>query len=233
MTIDQVLPEGQWKFDADVADAFDDMLARSIPQYDVMRATVSDVAARYLPADGKILDLGCSRGGAIAALLDQVPTAYAVGIDVAAPMLDAATRRFAENPRVEIRTCDLRETFPAGGPFDVVLAVLTLQFVPIEYRQELVLRIYEQIRPGGALLVVEKLLGATGRLNREMVALYLEGKRKAGYSAEQIERKRLALEGVLVPVTARWNEELLRSAGFREVDCIWRWLNFAGWVAIP
>lgn len=233
MTVDRVVPESSWKFDEDVADAFDDMLARSIPQYDVMRATVADVAATYLRPGGKILDLGCSRGAAIASVLDRVPNIDAIGVDVSEPMLDAATRRFATNDHVEIRTCDLRERFPAGGPFDVILAVLTLQFVPIEYRQEVVLQAYENLTSTGALLLIEKVLGATSGLNREMVRLYLEGKRRAGYSDEQIERKRLSLEGVLVPVTARWNEDLLRSAGFRQVDCIWRWLNFAGWIAIP
>jgi tRNA (cmo5U34)-methyltransferase len=53
-----------------------------------------------------------------------------------------------------------------------------------------------------------------------------------GYTEEQIERKRLALEGVLVPVTARWNEDLLREVGFNQVECFWRWCNFAGWIAI-
>jgi hypothetical protein len=37
---------------------------------------------------------------------------------------------------------------------------------------------------------------------------------------------------VLVPVTARWNEELLASAGFRQVDAFWRYMNFVGWIAI-
>mgnify|MGYP002682876247 CR=1 FL=1 len=48
----------------------------------------------------------------------------------------------------------------------------------------------------------------------------------------EIERKRLSLEGVQVPVTARWNEDMLRSAGFDKIECFWRWMNFAGWVAI-
>jgi hypothetical protein len=34
-----------------------------------------------------------------------------------------------------------------------------------------------------------------------------------------------------VPVTARWNEDMVREAGFRDVDCIWRWCNFAAWIA--
>ena len=61
---------------------------------------------------------------------------------------------------------------------------------------------------------------------------WLRGKREQGYSAEEIERKRLSLERVLVPMTAKWNEELLRDAGFRQVDCFWRWMNFAGWFAV-
>ncbi len=30
----------------------------------------------------------------------------------------------------------------------------------------------------------------------------------------------------------RWNEEILQAAGFRVVECFWRCLNFAGWIAI-
>jgi tRNA (cmo5U34)-methyltransferase len=53
-----------------------------------------------------------------------------------------------------------------------------------------------------------------------------------GYTEEEINSKRIALEGVLVPVTAKWNEQLLRDAGFNQVECFWRNLNFAGWIAI-
>jgi hypothetical protein len=37
---------------------------------------------------------------------------------------------------------------------------------------------------------------------------------------------------VLVPVSAAANEELLRGAGFDAVECVWRCLNFAAWVAV-
>lgn len=87
-------------------------------------------------------------------------------------------------------------------------------------------------RAGGALIFVEKVLGSTADLDGVMVDTYYALKAQNGYSQEQIERKRLSLEGVFVPVTAKWNEELLYSAGFAEVDCFWRWMNFAGWIAI-
>ena len=48
-----------------------------------------------------------------------------------------------------------------------------------------------------------------------------------------VERKRLSLQGVLVPLTAKWNEDALARAGFRSVEPIWRCLNFAAWIAKP
>jgi tRNA (cmo5U34)-methyltransferase len=65
-----------------------------------------------------------------------------------------------------------------------------------------------------------------------MVEEHLAMKARNGHTPDEIDRKRLALEGVLVPVTAPWNEELLRAAGFAQIDCVWRWQNFAAWVAV-
>jgi tRNA (cmo5U34)-methyltransferase len=110
--------------------------------------------------------------------------------------------------------------------------VLTLQFTPIDYRQRILHDVFRHTVPGGALILVEKILGASTGLGAMMIDLYHAHKTGNGYSVEEVERKRLALEGVLVPVTARWNEELLSGAGFDEVDCFWRWMNFCGWVAV-
>ena len=60
----------------------------------------------------------------------------------------------------------------------------------------------------------------------------LQIKEEHGHSQDQIERKHLSSEGVLVAVTAKWNEELLAMASFGQVDCFWRRMSFAGWLAI-
>jgi tRNA (cmo5U34)-methyltransferase len=36
----------------------------------------------------------------------------------------------------------------------------------------------------------------------------------------------------MVPLTAKWNECLLRKSGFRQINCFWRWMNFAGQIAL-
>lgn len=228
-------PDGRWAFDEHVTACFEDMLARSIPQYPVMRGLVTDLASRYRTKGTAIVDLGCSRGDALAPLVDRFGAAnHFVGIEVSPPMLAAARERFAgyiDNGVVSIENRDLRFDYP-DAPASVTLSVLTLQFIPIEYRQAILAHAYEQTLPGGAFLLVEKVLGSTARIDATFVDRYLAMKRENGYGEEEITRKRYSLEGVLVPVTADWNVELLKSAGFRHVDCFFRWANFAGWLAV-
>ena len=110
--------------------------------------------------------------------------------------------------------------------------MLTLQFVPLEHRLRILRDAFLRTIPGGAFILVEKILGASADINERMVEVYYDLKRANGYTEEEITRKRLSLEGVLVPVTAQWNEHLLLQAGYRQVDCFWRWMNFAAWVGV-
>ena len=232
---DEVMPRGAWQFDQEVTAVFDDMLQRSIPQYNAMRLVTFEVGRRFVQPGTAIIDMGCSRGQALLPFVSQFGEANDyIGLEISAPMIEAARQNFAYHPhgnRVTIQSADLRRDFP-GGTSSVVLAVLTLQFTPIEYRQQIVRRVYESLAPGGAFILVEKVLGATAKIDDAFVELFLNIKRENGYSDSQIDRKRMSLEGVLVPVTAHWNEELLRQEGFTSVDCFWRHLNFAGWVAV-
>ena len=211
------------------------MLARSIPQYDVMRKTVFDLACEFVRPKTDVVDLGCSRGAALAPLVDKFG-AYNrfVGVEVSPPMLAACRQRFEgmiSAGIVDVRDMDLRREYPPCRA-SVTQAVLTIQFTPIEHRQRILSDVFEHTVPGGAFVLVEKVLANTANLDRLMVKRYYGLKSDAGYSEDEIQRKRMSLEGVLVPVTAKWNEELLERAGFRQIDCFWRWMNFAGWIAV-
>lgn len=235
MKKDETVPEKKWEFDEKVTDVFDDMLLRSIPQYDVMRKAIFDLACRYVQHGTTIVDLGRSRGESVAPLVKRYG-AYNkyVLCEISDPMLRACKRRFQgwiSQNIVELRKIDLRTDFP-NVKASLVLSILTVQFVPIEYRLDIIQKVYDSLLPGGAFIFVEKLLGANSSLDRSFVDLYLDLKRGNEYTEDQIQRKKLSLEGVLVPLTARWNEDMLEHVGFRSVDCFWRWMNFAGFIAV-
>ena len=228
-------PKIPWEFDESVTRVFDDMLARSVPQYEVMRRSCFDIACRYVREGTDIVDLGCSRGEAMAPLVDKYGTRNRfIGVETSKPTLDAVRERYKDHINsgiVEILDLDLREGFPPARA-SVTLSILTLQFIPVEHRPRIVGDIYESTIAGGCLVLVEKILGDSDSLDELMVELYYDIRRENGYTDEEIKRKALSLKGVLVPITAKSDEELLRSAGFRDVDCFWRWMNFAGWVAV-
>lgn len=237
LRVDGVLADSRWEFDDEVTRVFDNMLERSIPQYHTMRAAVDEIALRMANdlAWGApvIVDIGCSRGGAIARLVEQLPFAHFLGLEISEPMLDAARERFADLPQVLLLQHDLRQGLPSEADnAAVILSILTLQFTPIEYRQQIVSEVYDALAPGGAFILVEKVLGRGRRINDLMVDVYHDTKEAAGYTQQQIERKRLSLEGVLVPQMEATNRWYLTDAGFSNIDCFWRWMNFAGWVAI-
>lgn len=228
---------GEWTFDAEVTDGFDEMLERSIPEYGRMRSQVVELVGGFLPRsdsyDPRILDLGTSRGGVIESLWNRYgATCRYVGLEVSEPMIAAARERFSGfEDYISIENCDLRTQWPAGS-FDAILSVLTLMFTPLEYRNRILRNVYRSLRPGGVFVLVEKVLGATAELDAALVDRYHDHKRRTGYSAVEIDRKRIALEGVLVPCTSAWNAELLTAAGFRASDVFWRSLNFEARFAI-
>ena len=229
------LPGAAWRFDESVTAVFDDMLARSIPQLDAMRSSVFQVASRLVQPNTHVVDLGCALGASMAPLIDRFGghNRY-VGIEASAPMVDACRRRlrpFIDAGLVEIRNADLRTAYP-DVQASVTLAVLTLMFVPVDDRLRTLTTACRHTTPGGALILVEKIVGDDAATDGLLVDLYHRHKEAMGYTREEIDRKRMALRDVLVPWSAAANERMLRQAGFAHVDCFWRCLNFCAWVAV-
>lgn len=235
---DTVVPGDSWEFNEDVAAAFDDMLKRSIPSYAEMRDLTTRLAIDALPEQGGILnDLGSSRGEAVAKIIENKPTTDFILHEISDPMLAVLNERFRQNQNVFVKKSDLRTLteLPAtkyGAQSDVVTAILTILFTPIEYRQQIIDVVYRGLKTGGVFLFVEKVLGSDHTINKLLVKQYYDFKLRNGYSYEDISRKKASLEGVQVPISVDWNIDMLRHAGFRHVDCYYRNLNFAGFIAI-
>lgn len=231
---DNLLPAtDKWAFDEHVTKVFEAMLENSIPGYADMRHWVTRFATRFLPEDGGVLiDIGASRGDALAPILEARPTSQYYAVEISAPMRKAMEARFEGKP-VKICNTDLRYDYSVfDRSADVVLAVLTMMFVPVEYRTSLAHRIYRSLTSGGALILVEKTIQQDPLMDRIFNEEYYRFKADNGYTAEAIHRKKLSLEGVLVPLTQQWNEETLRAAGFQHVQVFWRAANFCGIVAV-
>lgn len=225
-----VVKDKKWQFDDEVARCFDDMLQRSIPDYETMRELVYNVGRHYVREGAAVMDIGCSNGSAALPFIKSCRNPFVL-CDISESFLDLCRRGFAQYPNVEIIRHDLREGVPPVESC-LILSILTVQFTPIEYRQKIINSVYGQLKPGGAFIFVEKLLGTSYDVDSVLVEEYYGLKREHQYTQEQIQTKRKSLEGVLVPITEAWNLDLLRTAGFKKIECFWRYLNFAGYLAV-
>lgn len=228
---DNTLPTGQWAFDDEVTACFADMLERSIPDYRQMRALCAKIGARYIKPGTLVVDAGCSTGIAAEPFVRRYSNENQfLLIDNSAPMVAASKERYRGMDAVTVAEGNLWEFLPFSEKTSLVTCVLTLQFTPTAYRQQMLQNICLKMVRGGALLLVEKIVGCDN--DELLVDIYYDMKRENGYTGEQIKAKRKSLENVLSPLTASWNEDMLRNAGFRQVEMFWRCLNFCGWVAV-
>lgn len=221
----------KFTFNDNVSNCFSNMLERSIPDYSVMRNLVYRIADEYT-TNTNVLDIGTSLGDSIYNLAQNNKNSFFFGLEDSDAMLLKAKERFKNFTNVEIRKHNLKNKIHMPSDFGLILSILTIQFVPIEYRLQILDNIYKLLTDNGVFIFVEKVIGSSAEIDSLLTKIYYDLKKTNGYTNEEIQRKKLALEGVLVPVTAKWNEELLKMAGFSKVECFWRCLNFSGWIAI-
>lgn len=237
---DEVIQNGEWSFNDDVAEVFTDMLERSIPGYFTMRELVEKIADIFIKPNTRFVDLGCANGISSEGIISKHSgNVISYLYDVSEPMLEKCRKRYAEQIDkgfVRVRNLDLTK-YTIGyedfvGGCSVILSCLTLQFIPVEYRQKIMEDAYDSLNEGGAFILVEKVLGNSAQIGEVLNYIYYDMKRENQYTEEQIAGKRKSLEGVLSPLTEEMNISMLKMAGFRKIDIFWKHLNFCGIIAI-
>ncbi len=213
---EKMLP-GDFVFDEQVASVFEDMINRSVPGYSTIIAMIGVLAENYCQEHSRIYDLGCSLGGATLAAVDRVKCQdfSAIAIDNSVAMIDKLQAKLVALPqfadKVECRCEDLLDTEIIDA--SVVVLNFTLQFIPLAERTVLLTRIYEGMRPGGVLIVSEKITFPDAKLNALFIEMYHSFKETMGYSKLEISQKRAvctrsvsspSMSGFSVSTSPRW-----------------------------
>lgn len=223
-----------FEFNNKVAGVFDDMVSRSVPFYDEMQRMTAELAGRYAQEGTNVYDLGCSTGTTMIIMDKTVQEGIRfVGIDDSQEMITKCREKlnnFNLHRDIDLLVADLAEEVPVENA-SVVAMVLVLQFIRPLYRVEILKKICEGMVQNGVFILIEKILTEEKSFNRDYIDFYYDLKRRNSYSELEISQKREALENVLIPYKTSENIELLREAGFREVEVFFRWYNFTGIIA--
>jgi len=247
----EAAPEGPFEFSAAVAEVFPDMLRRSIPGYAASIDAIRSLAQVHAQADTRLYDLGCSLGAAASAMRQGVCRSGCriLAVDSAPAMVsrcralleasddqvnDKLNDQFNNQPKhrtpIDVECADIRDT-PIENASMVVMNY-TLQFLPPADRAGLLARIAEGLRPGGLLLLSEKVVDPDPQIEAVMQSLHMDFKRRHAYSELEIARKRAALENVLIPDSVATHRDRMVNAGFTHVAVWLRHFNFVSMIGI-
>ncbi len=224
-----------FKFDKKVVDVFDDMVVRSVPYYLEIQRMMVELAGTFAKPNTNLYDLGCSTGTTLISMSKNLDHSVGfVGIDESPQMLESCKSNLEAN-KVEqcfnLNAFDLNKGVKIENA-SVVILCLTLQFVRPLYRAKLIQSIYDQINEGGAIILVEKVIGEGNEFNRKFIDLYYDYKRRNDYNDMEIAQKREALENILIPFKLSENIQMLKDAGFKECETFFKWYNFTGMIAV-
>jgi len=221
-----------FEFDEEVASVFDDMLDRSVPFYKEMQKLNISLASSFLKDNDKVFDLGCSTGTTLIELSkNSHKNLELYGVDSSKAMLEHASKK-SKAFGVDINfICD--DIFKIDlNSSKVIFSNYTLQFIRPLQREKLIKKIFDSLAEEGAFIFSEKLVSSNSLLNKLLIDEYYGFKKTQGYSEFEIAQKREALENVLIPYTENENIKMIKDAGFSHCETIFKWVNFASFIAI-
>lgn len=226
-------------FDEAVARVFPDMIRRSVPGYTTIIPMIGIITEQYAQDGTTCYDLGCSLGASTLAMRHGLKDkkCQLVGIDNSKSMIDRC-RHYVEQDNVELDNeatpvtllCDDIRNIEFE-PCSIVTLNFTLQFLPLEDRATLLEKICTAMKPGGALILSEKIRFEDETEQKHLEELHWDFKRANGYSELEVSQKRSALEQVLLPETLDDHHQRMKRAGFSSSQLWYQCFNFCSLIA--
>lgn len=186
--------------------------------------------AERAPANARILVLGAGGGLELKAFARMQPTWRFEGVDPSSEMLRLAGETLGDlAARVQLRE-GLIDTLPID-PFDGATCLLTLHFLPPAERLKTLEELYLRLKPGAPLVIAHHSFSTVEPdpdrwLKRN--AAYLMA---SGVPAAQAESGLQAIKARLPVLTPEQDVDLLRQAGFVNIEMFYSAFTFKGWVA--
>ncbi|MEO2266586.1 carboxy-S-adenosyl-L-methionine synthase CmoA [Pseudoalteromonas sp. YIC-656] len=222
-------------FDAKVVEVFPDMIERSVPGYATIVSTLGKLAGKYAQDNSNLYDLGCSLGAVTLSMRRNLNHSGCeiIAIDNSQAMVERCRLHlegFRSTVPVRVELGDILDAKLENA--SVIAMNFTMQFIEPEQREALLRRIYNALKPGGVLLLSEKLRGENQEVDELLIDLHHDFKRANGYSELEISQKRTAIENVMRTDTLTTHLERLQSLGFSQTQVWYQCFNFCSMVAI-
>lgn len=203
---------------------YDGLIPKLIPHYEEQHEIMLKLIPFSRKSPMKVLDLGCGTGVLSYHILKNFENALVVLFDLAKNMLETSKKNLLNyKNRITFKQGNFAQD-DFGMNYDVIVSGLSIHHLDHKGKEELYQRIFNALNPGGIFINREIVYGATPGLTDLYHSLWRKYIKGNGEDDEKWFNNYLAED---LPATVEEQLTWLNQAGFMDVGCHWRYLNFA------
>ena len=204
---------------------YDGQRRKVIPCFDDFYKTAIDLIPFDTEDKFTVLDLGAGTGLLTALILNSFPKASSMVLDISEKMLAKAKERFKGNDQVHFCAMDYARS-PLTGEFDLIVSAMSIHHLYDSDKRLLFKKIYNALLPGGMFIHAELAKGATDVTEKIYQRMWFQYLKKTDLTEDQLS---LIFERMSYDKTTTLDIQLnwLKKAGFTDVDCFYKYYNFA------
>lgn len=221
----------KFTFDNKVADVFEDMVNRSVPGYDFLVDNIGVLSKNFYQPNTNIYDLGSSLCSCSLSALEKINnfSGKVFAVDSSTAMINICKNNINKEEikfiNQDICEVDIKNT-------SIIILNLTLQFVDIKKRTNLLEKLFSQLNKNGVIIITEKIT-----LDKESDDIFFKKfhdfyKENNGYTKEEIDRKKIALEKIMLIESEKSHESRFSNIGCENFYKWFQCYNFASWILI-
>lgn len=211
-------------FDAG-ADKYDRQRIMVIPCFNDFYQTTVSLVPFSKDEVFTFLDLGGGTGLLTSFIIHGFPNAKGTLIDVSEKMMEKAMERFSSNPRINFLKGDYYND-PLPGQYNLIVSAMSIHHLSDDEKVLLYRRIYDGLENKGVFINADLVKGETENTEINYQIMWMDWIKKAGLSEEELSG---IIERMKYDRPSRLGDQMqwLRKIGFLDVDCYYKYYNFA------
>ncbi len=209
------------------AHEFDQIMLKLIPYYPAMIDALVSAVPFESDRSIRVLDVGSGTGNITERVLRRFPSARGTCLDFSEKMIAISRHKLRAFPNVNFAVGDCRE-FAWPERYDAIVSSLALHHLETDIeRTTFHSRAFAALNPGGCFWNADVIVAESESMQSTFLEKWKEFMRRS-VSEQEIDEvwlRRYREEDH--PVRLSSHLGWLKDAGFRDVDVIWKYYNFA------
>ena len=203
---------------------------RFVPGFADLHRMTRILLAERTAQDARVLVLGAGGGLELTALAEAEPGWNFVGVDPAPAMLKLAEQTLGPlNARVQLQQGYVDDA--PDGPFDAAACLLTLHFLDADERRRTAREIHRRLKTGAPFVVAHSSFPQQDAERTRWLSRYAAYAIASGADPDQANNARAAVAANLNLFSPELDAQILREAGFKDVELFYAAFTWRGWIA--